>query len=182
MVTGAWGVRGGLRIKPYAADPQALFSSKRWYWRWPEATPIPDAALSERLRGLPQPLRIIDAREQGDGVVATLHELQDRNLAEALKGLRLFVPRSSFPTADEDEFYWVDLIGLQVRNREDQCLGVVVDLLQTGPHSVLRIQPVDAAGMPDEKAPECLIPFVQAYVDRVDLAGRLIQVDWQADY
>mgnify|MGYP006203679581 CR=1 FL=1 len=50
------------------------------------------------------------------------------------------IARSSFPTADENEFYWVDLIGLDVVNREGQPLGKVVDLLDTGPHCVLRCE------------------------------------------
>src|SRR3989442_1431947 len=95
-------------------------------------------------------------REQGDSVVATAQEVPDRNAAEALKGALVFVARSSFPTAASDEYYWVDLIGLEVVNREGQLLGAVSDLLDTGPHSVLRIA-VPNPG-PDD-APERLIPF-----------------------
>jgi 16S rRNA processing protein RimM len=121
-------------------------------------------------------LRVVQAREQGDGVVATVQDLDDRDAAEALKGARIFVARASFPTPDEGEFYWVDLIGLDVVNRAGQALGPVVGLIETGPHCVLRIQPADPA------QPEVLVPFVQAYVDAVDLAGRRITVDWEADY
>lgn len=167
----AWGLKGGIRVHPYAADPQALFSSRRWYLRPPEG---PGPA-----RALPGLLRIRQVREQGDTVVAHADELPDRTAAEALKGARVFVPRSSFPTPATDEYYWVDLIGLSVRNREQVELGTVVGLLDTGPHSVLRIQPPAADG-PD--APERLIPFVSAYVDAVDLPARLIQVDWGLDY
>lgn len=175
VVTGAWGVKGGLRVKPYSADPQALFASKRWYWQLPpDATP----ALRDRLQTLEQPLRVATAREQGDGVVAQVHDLDDRDQAQACKGLRLFVRRSSFPTADDGEYYWVDLLGLTVRNRQDQSLGTVVGLLQTGPHAVLRIESEpDVQGRRTER----LVPFVQAYVDTVDLQGRLIQVDWGQD-
>jgi 16S rRNA processing protein RimM len=170
-VLGAWGVKGGIKVKPFAADPQALFSTKRWYLQPPEA-PRPGPA-SAPLPGL---LRVVQAREQGDGVVATVQDLDDRDAAEALKGARIFVARASFPTPDEGEFYWVDLIGLDVVNRAGQALGPVVGLIETGPHCVLRIQPADPA------LPEVLVPFVQAYVDAVDLAGRRITVDWEADY
>jgi len=86
------------------------------------------------------------------------------------------VPRSSFPTPDDGEFYWVDLIGLSVANREGAALGAVVGLIETGPHCVLRIQPADP------KAEEVLVPFVDAYVDRVDRESKLIHVDWQPDF
>jgi 16S rRNA processing protein RimM len=172
-VLGAWGIKGGIKVKPFAADPQALFSSKRWYLKPPEAPRPPGAAPGAPL---PTLLRVVQAREQGDAVVATAHELPDRNAAEALQGARIFVARSSFPTPDDDEFYWVDLIGLAVHNRAGLDLGTVVGLLETGPHCVLRLQPPQADGE------ERLIPFVAAYVDKVDLPGRLLTVDWDADY
>ena len=100
----------------------------------------------------------------------------DRDAAEALAGARVFVSRASFPTPADDEFYWVDLIGLAVTNREGLSLGAVVGLIETGPHCVLRVQPAEA------DADEVLIPFVAAYVDRVDREGRAIHVDWQPDY
>jgi 16S rRNA processing protein RimM len=105
------------------------------------------------------------------------HEIDDRNAAEALKGARVFVPRSSFPTPATDEYYWVDLLGLEVVNREGLALGSVSDLLSTGPQTVLVVA-FEADGKPQER----MIPFVSAYVDGVDLPGRRITVDWQPDY
>lgn len=174
VVTGAWGIKGGLRLKAYSADPQALFSTKRWYWQLPEGA---SAEQRERLRALEQPLRVASVREQGDGLVVLIHDLADRDLAQLCKGLRLFVKRSSFPSAAEGEYYWVDLIGLEVYNRQGERLGAVAGLMQTGPHSVLRIESTDAAGKPLER----LVPFVDAYVDSVDLVSRRIQVDWGLD-
>ncbi len=170
-VMGAWGIKGGIRVKPHAADPQALFSSKRWFIQPPEVPRLPGL----KAQPLPTLLRIVTAKEHGDGVVATAQELGDRNAAEALQGARIFVPRTSFPTPEAGEFYWVDLIGLSVVTRQGLALGEVIGLIETGPHCVLRIQPADAA------ADEVLIPFVDAYVDRVDLAARRIDVDWEAD-
>lgn len=175
VVTGAWGIKGGLRLKPFSPDPQALFSSKRWYWQGPPGlTPAQQA----RLSGLEQPLRVASVREQGEGVVALIQDLTDRDVAQACKGLRLFVRRSSFPTAGDGEYYWVDLLGLEVFNRQAQRLGAVAGLMQTGPHSVLRIEWRDeATGHTQER----LVPFVQVYVDSVDLAAKRIQVDWGLD-
>jgi 16S rRNA processing protein RimM len=172
-VRGAWGVKGGIKLQPFAADPQALFSSKRWFLLPPETPRGPAARPAMPWPGL---LRVLSAREHGDGVVATAQEIPDRDAAEALKGARVFVARSSFPTPDADEFYWVDLIGLDVFNARGESFGPVVGLVETGPHCVLRTQPA-ASG-----APEILIPFVDAYVVQVDLPGRRIVVDWEADY
>lgn len=174
VVTGAWGIKGGIRLKAFSADPQALFSTKRWYWQLPVGAM---ADQRDRLRALEQPLRVASVREQGDGLVALIHELADRDLAQLCKGLRLFVKRSSFPSAAEGEYYWVDLIGLEVHTRQGERLGAVAGLMQTGPHSVLRIESTDGAG----KSMERLVPFVDAYVDSVDLSARRIQVDWGLD-
>jgi len=166
-VLGAWGVTGGIKVKAFAADPQALFSTKRWYLQPPESPRLPAAGAA-----MPTMLRVVEAREQGDAVVATAQELNDRDAAEALKGARVFVPRASFPTPDEGEYYWVDLIGMTVATRDGVAVGTVVGLIETGPHCVLRIQAGDSA------ADEVLIPFVGAYVDDVDQTGRRITVDW----
>jgi 16S rRNA processing protein RimM len=205
-IVGAWGIAGGLKLKAYAGDPQALFSTKRWFLQ--PAEPVAGVAIRPaRLAAAPMPrlLRVIKAREQGDLLVATVAEINDRDAAEALKGARVFVSRGSFPSLGEDEFYWVDLIGMTVVNRAQQTLGNVVGLIETGPHCVLRIQQPrlatavandqgdqDSAVKParknakkvkdDNDGPdEVLIPFVGVYVDAVDKAQRRILVDWDFD-
>jgi 16S rRNA processing protein RimM len=167
VVLGAWGIKGSLRVLPLASPAEALFSSKRWYLAPPEELP-------QHSRGL---RRVREARQQGEHIVASLQEVGDRDAAQALRGQRVFVPRSSFPSTTPDEFYWVDLIGLAVHNREQQRLGEVLGLLDTGAHSVLRV------GRPGAKSSEeLLIPFVAAYIDDVRLDQRRIDVDWGADY
>jgi 16S rRNA processing protein RimM len=174
-VLDAWGIKGWIRVRPFSKDPQALFSSRRWFLRPPDIAHAKPGC--EPAAALPTLLRVIDAREHGDGVVASVREVSDRSAAEALRGSRIFVPRSSFPSTASDEFYWVDLIGLQVVNREGQLLGEVLGLIDNGAQSVLRVAPPSAS-----VGAECLIPFVAAYVDRVDLAARRIEVDWGLDY
>jgi 16S rRNA processing protein RimM len=169
-VQGAWGIKGWIRIQPYSASPEALFSSKRWFLLPPERGP--KAPFDGAVR-----LKIMQARAHSDAVVASAHDMADRDAAEALKGARVFVPRSSFPTPEEGEYYWVDLIGLAVVNREGVTLGQVTDLMSTGPQQVLVVGYEEAG-----KSRERLIPFVDAYVDQVDLQARHITVDWQADY
>jgi 16S rRNA processing protein RimM len=158
-VAGPWGVKGWFKVQPFAADPQALFSSKRWFVQRDTAPPLA--------------LRVTQSREHGGLVVATAEEVPDRDAAEALKGARVLVARSSFPTAGNDEYYWVDLIGCAVVNRDGTALGTVAELLDTGVHSVLRVLDGDR---------ERLIPFVAAYIDDVDLPARTIRVDWGPDF
>ena len=169
-IADAWGVKGWFKVLPHSAQPEALFSSKRWFLRPPGAA---DSAGAFRL-----PIR--EAKEHSDCIVAASPEVPDRTAAEALRGARIFVPRSSFPTAGDDEYYWVDLIGLSVVNREGVVLGTVRELLPTGPQTTLVLEQAPVAE--GAKPVEILVPFVAAFVDEVDLAGRTIRVDWQADY
>lgn len=173
-IVDAWGVKGWIKLQPFASDPQALFSSRRWH-----VLPPAHAIVGAELPAL---LHVTQAKSHGDSVVASARELADRDAAHALRGARVFVPRSSFPTAAEDEFYWVDLIGAEVVNRDGALLGRVVSLIDTGPHSVLCVRRADAAPDEPDTTAERLIPFVAAYVDRVDLSARRIEVDWGLDY
>lgn len=187
-VLGAWGVKGAIRLHPYSSDPQALFSSRRWFVLGPAVpassggdVPTGPRPATAALPVYPTVLRVSDARAQGGDVVATVREIQDRDAAQALKGARIFVSRASFPTPQTDEFYWVDLIGLAVVNREGVTLGVVDSLFETGANAVMRVR----SQAPDSVSPagrERLVPFVAAHVDRVDLAARQILVDWDADF
>ena len=168
-IADAWGIKGWFKILPYSASPEALFSSKRWYLQPAEKGPkVFDGTVL---------LRIKEAREHSDTVVASSHEVPDRTAAESMRGARIFVSRASFPTPDNNEYYWVDLLGLDVVNREGLPMGQVKDLMATGPQTVLVLS-FEQDGKPQER----MIPFVSAYIDQVDLAARRITVDWQPDY
>ena len=185
-IADAWGIKGWFKVLPHSASPEALFSSKRWYLlpsdRVVGGSKSPTAKSAAASAGASKPvlLKIKEAKEHADTVVASSLDVADRNQAEALKGARIFVPRSSFPTAGTDEYYWVDLLGLDVFNREGVALGQVKDLMSTGPQTVLVL--AQASVEPGKPAIERMIPFVSAFVDNVDLLGRKITVDWQLDY
>jgi 16S rRNA processing protein RimM len=185
-IADAWGIKGWFKVLPHSASPEALFSSKRWFLLPSDRafggrqSPTAKSSATSGLAAKPVLLKIKEAKEHADTVVASSLDVQDRNQAEALKGARIFVPRSSFPTAGVDEYYWVDLLGLDVVNREGVALGQVKDLMSTGPQTVLVLSQVSDE---DGKPPiERMIPFVSAFVDQVDLPGRRITVDWQLDY
>jgi 16S rRNA processing protein RimM len=177
-VLGAWGIKGGIRVKPFAKDPEALVAAQHWYIRPPES-PL---ALKLGTTQFPPVLHVTHSKVHGDAVVATARELPDRNAAEAMQGARVFIARVNFPKTGDGEYYWIDLIGLAVVNRQGEAMGSVIDLLDTGAHSVLRMRRPDVPEGATLEASERLIPFVAAFIDDVNLAERRITVDWGLDY
>ncbi|WP_374407685.1 ribosome maturation factor RimM [Hydrogenophaga sp.] len=173
----AWGVKGWVHIQPHSADTRALFESQDWFLLPPEAR----FGRGFSAFASPVRVRVADIKVHADGLVARLEGVADRNGAEALKGVRIHVPRSAFPPAEDGEYYWVDLIGLEVVNREGVHLGVVRDLMPTGPTSVLVMDYTETVdGI--QRTAERMVPFVGAYIDDVDLTARRITADWQTDY
>ena len=177
-VLDAWGVKGWLKILPHSTDPAALFSAKSWFLQAPDAKFRPGFQTFSGTVAL----HVDETKMHSGAVVAKIAGLDDRTAAEALRGARIFLPRSSFPAASANEFYWVDLIGLNVVNREGVALGCVRDLMATGPHSVLCVEYNTVSDDGSTTVAERLIPFVSVYVDHVDMAGKCIKVDWQPDY
>lgn len=166
----AWGVKGWVKVLAHSAHPEALFSSKRWYLQPPER----GARHFSGTRILP----VSQTRRHGEALVVQSLSITDRTTAELLRGARVFVPRSSFPSLPDDEYYWVDLIGCEVVNREGVVLGVVEELLATGPQTTLVLQ---QAG-PEASGSQRMIPFVNAFVDAVDVSAKRIVVNWQPDF
>jgi 16S rRNA processing protein RimM len=165
-ITGAYGLRGGIRVTPYSTDADALLSVKTWWLDKPALRPV----------------QVRSAKYHSGDVTATLVEVADRNEAEALKGAAVQVSRADFPALPEDEYYWSDLIGLDVVNLQGEALGKVADMMSNGPQSILRIAPPLDASAPDAKVEERLVPFVDQFVKNVDLKTRLITLDWGLDY
>ena len=166
----AWGVKGWIKVLAHSAQPEALFSSKRWYLQPPER----GAHHFSGTRILP----ISQIRRHGEALVVQSLSITDRTTAELLRGARVFVPRSSFPSLPDDEYYWVDLMDCEVVNREGVVLGVVEELLATGPQTTLVLK---QAGQ-DTSGGQRMIPFVNAFVDAVDVPAKRIVVNWQPDF
>ncbi len=162
-VSGAFGVTGSIRVTPFSTDADALLSVKTWWLDKP---------------GL-HAVTVRTAKMHGGDVVAQIVGMLGRDAAEALKGAAVSVPRSQFPQLPADEFYWSDLIGLDVVNLQGEALGKVNDMMHNGAQSILKITPLTDD---DGKAPERLIPFVDQFVKTVDTAARKITVDWGLDY
>lgn len=169
-IADAWGVKGWFKVLPHSTTAEALFSSKCWYL-------LPTERGPKTFEGCAR-LLVKQTKEHSASVVATAQDVSDRSAAEALRGARIFVPRENFPAVAKDEYYWVDLIGLDVINRQDEALGVVKELMATGAQTVLVLEFTEEEGKQQER----MIPFVSAYVDDVDLKARRIRVDWLKDY
>jgi 16S rRNA processing protein RimM len=169
-VTGAYGIQGWVRIKPYSDDADALLYAKTWWLSKPGQRP-------DELRDVD----MMHAKLHGEDVVAQLMGVADRNAAEALKGAAVQIRRSHFPPLSNDEFYWVDLIGLAVENLQGESLGTVSDLMDNGAHPILRVAVPEMPGS-EKKPQELLIPFVDQFVKTVDQAAKKVTVDWGLDY
>ena len=174
----AWGVKGWLKVLPHSTDPEALLKAKFWFLQAPNAKFRPgfNAFIGT------VSLQIDEVKIHSDSVVVKFRGIDDRTVAGNLRGTRIFLSRSSFPAASKDEFYWVDLIGLSVVNREGVALGGVRDLMTTGPQSVLCVEYSTIQKDGSTAVAERLIPFVSVFIDSVDMAGKCITVDWQPDY
>ena len=110
----------------------------------------------------------------GEGLVVLLDGVPDRTVAEAMKGLLVGAPRAALPKTEEDEFYWADLVGLDVINTAGERLGQVVGLIETGANAVLRVVGDDGV--------ERLLPFVSTVVQTVEREAGRIRVEWGSDW
>jgi 16S rRNA processing protein RimM len=164
-ITGTFGVQGWVRIKPYSAQAEAMLNAKRWWLDKPE---LHDAEKQQ-------------ARLHGDELVAQLVGIVDKDAAEALKGAVVQISRKYFPALDDNEYYWLDLIGLSVDNLQGEHLGTVSGLMESGAHPILRVAVPDVPGV-EKRQNERLIPFVDQFVKTVDQTAKVITVDWGLDY
>ena len=161
-ISGAYGIRGWVRIVPYSAEAEAMLNVNDWWLDSPQMHNV----------------KVMQARRQGDEIVALFSGMDNREAAEALRGSVVSISRSRFPNLPEDEYYWVDLIGLSVLNLRGDTLGTVKGLIDNGVHPVLQVTVIE----PESKVRELLIPFVDQFVDDVDREGGKITVDWELDY
>jgi len=186
-IVAAHGVRGQVKILPHDANSATLQGHKTW-WLQQAAAPL-------SAQTTPRPVRVLSCKRAAEVLIAHIEGVDDRDEAQGLKGATLHLPRSAFPQAAHDEYYWVDLIGCDVygqgANAQDVRLGQVVHVSDNGAHALLKVarltkqsdaaQPVpvhDAKG----RTVEALIPFVAAHVCSVDLTARRIDTNWPADF
>lgn len=157
-INGVFGVQGWVKVFSYTEPRERIVKYKQW--------------LIKR-DGVWQSINVISGRSQGKGVVARLEGITDRNAAELLMGSEIAIKRSELPRLSKNEFYWSDLIGLDVVNLDGEPLGQVTGLMETGAHDVLVVE--------DEA--ERLIPWVMGdVVVSVDTLEKRITVNWDKDF
>jgi 16S rRNA processing protein RimM len=151
-VAGAFGVKGEVRITTYTAEPTALLDYKDL----------------KREDGSPA-LTLTSGRPAKGGLVVRAAEVETREEAEALRGLKLFVPRDILPEPDEDEFYVTDLIGLAVETPDREPLGRIRQVQDFGAGDLLEVQP--------EAGPSWWLPFTKEAVPEMRLAeGKVVAI------
>ena len=166
-------MQGWVRVHPYSAEASALLHAKTWWLSKPAA------GVAEH------DVEKLEAKIHGEDVVARMMGIVGRDAAEALKGHVVQIQRSHFPVLSNNEFYWLDLIGLAVENLQGESLGVVADLIDNGAHPILRVVKTEAVSASDQQPAserEYLIPFVEHFVPNVDQKNKKITVDWGLDY
>ncbi|MFQ3038298.1 ribosome maturation factor RimM [Neisseria cinerea] len=99
--------------------------------------------------------------------------IDDRDSAFSLRGYTIEIPREAFAPTEEGEYYWADLVGMTVVNKDHTVLGKVSNLMETGANDVLMI---------DGEHGQILIPFVSQYIETVDTGSKTITADWGLDY
>jgi 16S rRNA processing protein RimM len=156
-IAAPFGIKGWVKVQPFSEDPGTLMDFESWRVG----------------RGEQQAQYSVEAiQDHGKALVAKLVGIDDRDAAYALRGQEISVAKSELPPPEEGEFYWSDLIGLKVVNREGVNLGTVDSLMESGTNDLLVVK----------GARDHLIPFIEAFVGKVDVAGGTIEVDWGEDY
>jgi 16S rRNA processing protein RimM len=153
QIGGAHGIRGEVKLKSFTADPLAVKDYG--------VLESEDGAASFEIEAL---------RPAKGYLVARLRGVRDRNAAEQLTNLRLFVPRERLPPPAADEFYHADLIGLAAVTAAGVEVGTVVAVHNFGAGDILELRP-PAGGT------TMMLPFTDAFVPRIDIAGGRIVVE-----
>ena len=156
-IAAPFGVKGWVKLQPYSEDPGTLMDFESWR-----------VGRGEQYRQF----SVEAVQDHGNALVAKLVGIDDRDAAYALRGHEVSVERADLPPPEDNEFYWSDLVGLRAINREGVELGKVDSLMETGAHDVLVIKGTRTH----------LVPFVAAFVGKVDLAGGTVEVDWGEDW
>ncbi|CAH0532793.1 Ribosome maturation factor RimM [Vibrio stylophorae] len=160
-----YGIRGWLKVFSFTENPESIFDYQPWF---------------VKAQGESVVYSVEDWKRHNQGLVAKLAGLEQREDAQALTNAEILVPADVLPALPEDEFYWRDLMGMNVVNTKGYNLGTVKDILETGSNDVLVVEAnlKDAFGKKER-----LIPFLpEQVILNVDLAAQRIEVDWDPGF
>ena len=151
-VSGAFGVKGDVRIRTYTDNPLAVLNFREL----------------KQVNGQ-HGLTLVSGRSFKEGLIARAKEVASKEEADALKGLDLYAPRAALPPAEDDEFYLTDLIGLRAETRDGAPLGEVKSVQNYGAGDVLEIQP------PGRKS-TWMVAFTAETAPEIDVGGGRIVI------
>jgi len=155
-VSAVHGVKGWVKIHSWTRPMEAILEYQPWL-------------LGEDRK----PVKIVDGRKQGKGLAVQLPGCEDREQARLLVGQQIHVLRENMPATSPDEYYWTDLVGLEVYTLSGEHLGKVEELMETGSNDVLVIK----------GQREHLVPFIHGqFVMNVSFEDKRIDVDWDPDF
>ena len=156
-IIGAQGVKGWVKVFSNTSPRENILNYSPWQIKTGDR--IETAEVSGRL--------------QGKNVVVKLAGVEDREQAIELVGSRIFIMSEQLPNLDEGDYYWSDLIGLEVESLQAEPLGTIEMMMETGANDVMVLR----------GDRERLIPFVMDdVVKQIDLTNKRIVVDWKPDY
>ena len=156
-ITGPFGVRGWIKVRSSTEPPENILRYAPWYVGR-------DGCWSR--------IGVAEGRLQGRELIARLDGCFSRDEADDYRGCEIAVERSQLPEVEEGEYYWTDLVGLRVADKDGVDFGVVERMMETGANDVMVVR----------GSLERLIPFLPGrIVQSVDVDGGLIVVDWQRD-
>ena len=163
-VTTAFGIKGWVKVYSYTDPATNILDYKAWYIHQ---------------NGEWKLFKVKQGKLQGKGLAAALEGVTDRDQALALSQCDIGIPESELPEPEEDEHYWFQLEGLNVVTTQDQLLGQVKELFDSGGgNQVLTIKPCE--GSIDKRSR--MMTYVSEYILEVDLDAGVIQVDWDPDF
>ena len=161
-IVGVWGVKGWVKLHSYTRHRAEIANYSTWY--------LQGGKSKETVA-----YDVLNCRQQGQGIVAQLEGIDSREQAMLLSGQRILVKESDLPELPKGEFYWQQLIGLQVSNLQGIEIGKISSILETGANDVLVIKS-DTAGEEDT-----LIPYTDVVLE-IDLERGSMLVDWDPDF
>ena len=154
-----YGIKGWFKILSFTRPKENIFTYSPWLIKQ---------------NGDWQGMQLAEGKPHGKGLIASMANITDRDEAMAFVGSEIAIKRDQLAEPKAGEYYWHDLINLQVINGQNEILGVVTELLETGANDVLVVEA-------DKQ--RRLIPYVKdVYIKDIDIEQGIMQVDWQSDY
>ena len=154
----AFGIKGWCHVHSFTDPPSNLTQFSQLLVRDPSADW--------------QPLQSFEFQPHQAGLILKLNNHESRNAAEQFVNFELGLKRSALPQLEKNEFYWSDLVGLQVINANEDRLGIVQEILDTGKQNVMRVENTESV---------YLIPLIKPILLKIDLESH-ISVQWDASW